>query len=143
MEALRLRRAQAMGAAMVHRGYKYQGDPFLVLGARLDVLEQQFAPSGAAVSLQAASDSCSSGVSELQDVVLPGALPKRPGPTNYSLFFRPGIILVMFLVPWYSKLSQVHSVTAPAHRQVQDALLLHVDFGLPSLGSTGQAECFL
>ena len=44
-EARRLRRAQAMGAAMVHRGDKYQGDPFLVLGARLDVLEQQVALS--------------------------------------------------------------------------------------------------
>ena len=31
--------------AMVHRGDKYQGDPFLVLGARLDVLEQQVALS--------------------------------------------------------------------------------------------------
>ena len=40
-----LRRAQAMGAAMVHRGDKYQGDPFLVLGARLNVLEQQVALS--------------------------------------------------------------------------------------------------
>ena len=44
-EARRLRRAQAVGAAMVHRGDKYQGDPFLVLGARLDVLEQQVALS--------------------------------------------------------------------------------------------------
>ena len=76
-EARRLRRAQAMGAAMVHRGDKYQGDPFLVLGARLDVLEQQVAlsrelSSGAVVSLQAALDCCSSGVTELQDVLVPG-----------------------------------------------------------------------
>ena len=76
-EARRLRRAQAIGGAMVHRRDKYQSDPFLVLGARLDVLEQQFAlsqelTSGAAVSLQAALDSCSSGVTEMKDVVLPG-----------------------------------------------------------------------
>ena len=62
---------------MVHRGEKYQGDPFLVLGARLDVLEQQVALSrelsfGAVAYLQAAFDSCSSGLTELQDVVLPG-----------------------------------------------------------------------
>ena len=55
-KARRLRRAQAMGAAMVHRGDKQQGDPILVLGARLDVLEQQFAlsrehSSGALASL--------------------------------------------------------------------------------------------
>ena len=30
-EARRLRRAQGMGAAMVHRGDKYQGDPFWYL----------------------------------------------------------------------------------------------------------------
>ena len=76
-EARLLRRAQAMGAAMVHRGDKYWRDPFLVLGARLDVLEQQVAlsrelSSGAVVSLQAEVDCCSSGVTELQDVLVPG-----------------------------------------------------------------------